>query len=170
MNKERFYAGIGSRECPENIQKDMYCIAGHLSQINYTLRSGGADGADSAFEKGCDFVKGKKEIYLPWKDFNGSNSPLYNISKEAFELAKTIHPAWFKLKFGARKLHARNCYQVLGQDLKTPCDFVICWTKDGAEIGGTRTAIILAKMHNISVYNLANEEDYNKLKGLINVK
>src|ERR1044072_4305468 len=105
MNK--YYAGIGSRETPENIQKDMYCIAGHLAQINYTLRSGGADGADLAFEKGCDFVKGKKDIYLPWKDFNGNNSPLYNISDEAYDLAATIHPAWFKLRFGARKLHAR---------------------------------------------------------------
>jgi len=29
------------------------------------LRSGSAEGADQAFERGADKVKGKKEIYLP---------------------------------------------------------------------------------------------------------
>ena len=37
-----------------------------------TLRSGGADGADLAFEIGA----ANKEIYLPSKDFNNNSSDL----------------------------------------------------------------------------------------------
>lgn len=163
IDKPKYYAGIGSRETPIEISELMFKAASGLSQINYILRSGGADGADLAFEKGCDYTKGKKEIYIPWKGFNNSDSSLYNISQEAFDLASEIHPAWSRLSFGAKKLHARNCYQILGGDLKTPCDFVICWTKDGEPVGGTRTAIILAQKNNISVYNLAIKEDFERV-------
>jgi len=44
----------------------------------------------------------------------------------------------------AKKLHGRNVKQVLGDDLKTPSDFLLCWTKEGKDVGGTRTAIVLA--------------------------
>lgn len=152
----KFYTGIGSRETPKEV---MYSYSGFHETANqlylfgWTLRSGGADGADSAFELGA---ADRKEIYLPWKGFNGNSSPLYNISDEAYELAATIHPAWERLSGGAKNLHARNCYQILGLDLKTPSEFVICWTKDGKDIGGTRTAIVLARQNNIPVYNLGS--------------
>lgn len=52
-----FYTGIGSRETPQEIQNLMFKIAQKLDS-KYILRSGGADGADLAFEKGSS----KKEI------------------------------------------------------------------------------------------------------------
>lgn len=157
---EKFVTGVGSREIPENIISIIKDISLKLSNNGYILRSGGADGADSAFEEGWN---GIKEIYLPWKGFNNNNSLLYNVSKEALELASTIHPAWSRLSFGAKKLHGRNCYQVLGQNLNIPSNLLICWTKEGKSIGGTRTAIILAQNNNIPVYNLAIKNDLDKI-------
>lgn len=145
------YTGVGSRETPQDIYILMSKIAQKLSEMGYTLRSGGADGADLAFESGAT----KKEIYLPWKGFNDSNSQLYNIPDEAFEIASRIHPAWDKLKQGGKKLHARNILQVLGMTLDNPSKFLICWTPKGKDTGGTRTAIVLAREYNIPIINLA---------------
>lgn len=63
------YAGVGSRETPHEILALMTDVAKILGQHGWTLRSGGARGADTAFEDGA---KGfKREIYLPWRGFNG---------------------------------------------------------------------------------------------------
>lgn len=148
---ELIYTGVGSRETPQDIYTLMSKIAQKLSEMDYTLRSGGADGADLAFESGA----GKKEIYIPWKGFNDSPSNFYNIPEEAFEVAAKIHPAWDKLGQGAKKLHARNILQVLGQNLDKPSKFLVCWTSNGKDTGGTRTAIVLAREYNVPVINLA---------------
>lgn len=148
------YTGIGSRETPDNILIKMKRIACDAAGDGLILRSGGADGADLAFENGCDMVQGEKEIYLPWKGFNNSLSTLYYIPEKAFEIASEIHPAWDKCSPGAKKLHARNVLQILGQDLNTPSSTVICWTKGGEPVGGTRTALVLAQQLDIKIINL----------------
>lgn len=152
MNK--IYTGVGSRSTPENIIKDMVNIAFDLSKRGWRLRSGGAYGADYAFEQGCDSALGTKEIYLPWKNFNDNPSHHYKPREDAYNLAASVHPSWSVLTFGGKSLHARNCYQILGQDLKIPSDFIICWTKNGELVGGTRTAIKLAEMYKIPVFNM----------------
>lgn len=153
MLKE-YYTGIGSRSTPLIIL-DIFEKLGYIfAKSNLILRSGGADGADSAFELGCNVFKGNKEIYLPWKNFNNNNSKLYNIPNEAFIIAKKIHPNWNNLKDSVKKLHARNICQILGYDLKSPSKFVICWTPEGKAIGGTATAINTAKIYGIPVFNL----------------
>lgn len=154
----KIYAGIGSRSCPQEILDKITFIAEKLGANGWLLRSGGADGADKAFETGCDNVNGQKEIFIPWPGFNGSKSLLNTPNKDAFILASTIHPAWDNLSHGGKKLHARNCYQVLSSDLLTPANLIICYTLNGKDIGGTRTAIVLARKYNIKIINLAIEE------------
>ena len=110
------YAGIGSRETPIEVQQMMTSVARYLPSKGWTLSSGGAGAADSAFESGAGR---RTQIWLPWKGFNGNPSELYYPSQKAFELASSIHPAWGRCSEGARKLHARNMYQVLGADLNT---------------------------------------------------
>jgi len=157
----KYYTGIGSRRTPEDILKWME-IFGKKFDINYTLRSGGAPGADKAFEK---YVK-VKDIYLPWKGFESNASPLFSPSEEAFELASTLHPGWKNLSEGAKKLMARNAHQVLGTNLKIPSEFVICYTPDGAttektctrNTGGTGLAIRLADKMKIPVFNLGDKK------------
>jgi len=163
----KYYAGIGSRQTPGNILKVMKDIAFYLSLDNYVLRSGAASGADSAFEEGCDKIFGEKEIYLPSPRFNNSLSELYIITEAAKDLAKYFHPGYEMLSDYAKLLMARNSYQVLGKDLKTPSQFLVCWTEDGADgknikttklSGGTGQAIRIAEYYKIPVYNLRNED------------
>ena len=145
------YTGIGSRETPKPILKYMIMIAFKFAKFGWTLRSGGAAGADSAFEFGCDLGGGSKEIYLPWKDFNGNTSKLFPPSEKAIEVAKKYHPKFSSLSSGAKKLHARNSHQILGVDCSTPAELVICWTPGS---GGTEQALRIARDHKIEILNL----------------
>lgn len=163
FNRIKYYTGVGSRETPLSVQNDMVRLAAAMA-AHYTLRSGGADGADTAFEAGARAVKGPADIFLPWRGFNKNNSSLYGVSDQALALAKAVHPAWERLSQGAQKLQARNMYQVLGLDLESPSDLLVCWTADGCETeaartsrtGGTASAIVLALRNQVPVFNLAN--------------
>jgi len=132
------YAGIGSRETPPDVLDAFERLGYWLSNKGYILRSGHADGADSAFERGCIRANGEMEIYIPWKGFNGSASQyILKDNDGAMNIASRFHPAFDRLSQGAQKLQARNSYQVLGYDLNTPSVFIVCWTKNGKGSGGT---------------------------------
>jgi hypothetical protein len=163
-----FWTGVGSRIVVDDPKTEakLRNIGLELTKRLWKLRSGGADGADEAFEDGWKMAwyyappqirpQLQCEIYLPWKGFNGHASPLYTSepNPEALYMASQIHPNWKMCSAPAKKLHARNIHQVLGQDLKTPSDVVVCWTPEGEKKGGTRTAIICAEQHGIPVVNL----------------
>lgn len=165
------YTGIGSRETPHAILELMEQIGEALARAGWVLRSGAADGADTAFERGCDNAGGQKEIFLPWPGFSGHSSQLNTVDSAALDMAAGIHPAWSHLSTGAARLHARNCYQVLGKSLDEPSQLTICWTKDGGESekgssrlrGGTATAIALSERCSIPVFNLRNEASLKRL-------
>lgn len=135
----------------------MYALAAKLQLDGYILRSGGANGADNAFETGTTM----KEIYLPWPCFNNRTSEYTSASAKAYLIAQEIHPAWSKLSLGAQKLHARNIHQVMGPQLDSPSDFVLCWTANGAIKGGTATAINYALSLGIPVINMGTTEGYD---------
>ena len=156
----KYYSGIGSRKTPEDICSLMTKIAKYLYKEDYILRSGGAEGADTAFELGAG---DKKEIFLPWKGFNNSKNKFIEIPKKAYEIASEFHPVWNTLKDYVKALHARNSLQVLGKDLNTLSDFIICWTKNGSMIGGTAQALRIAKAYDIPIFNLAIEKDKERI-------
>jgi hypothetical protein len=161
----KYYTGIGSRKTPKSIKKLMWQMAIHLSKCGYILRSGGAQGADQAFEAGCNYVQGMKEIYLPWPKFENSQS-LFIVKENgpAYKIAEQYHPYWHNLSQGAKKLQARNSHQVLGQDLKTLSDFVICYTKDGKGTGGTGQALRIAEAYDIPIFDCGNYKNLEELK------
>jgi hypothetical protein len=161
-----FYTGIGSRKTPETILLLMQRIAKALALQGLVLRSGGANGADAAFEIGCNKVNGKKEIFLPWSLFNNNSSTLYTPMPKAFKIAKDFHPRWANCPPASQSLHARNIHQVLGKDLKTPSSFVIYWAETKKKIGqlhpvpigGTATAVKLAESIGVPTFNLYHIE------------
>jgi len=161
------YAGIGSRETPAEILKMFSSLAKYLGEQGHILRSGGASGADQAFERGCDAGNGIKEIYLPWKGFEKSNSSLVVEPGIAYEIAEKFHPAWSRLSDGAKKLQARNSHQVLGADCKHPADFIICWTSGGEGGGGTGQALRIAKEFNIPICDCGLATDIDKAKQIV---
>lgn len=153
--KNKRYAGIGSRETPKDILLEMTRIATKLADKDYTLLSGGASGADSAFESGCGV---SKEIYLPYNGFQKKwidGKTRFGYSDEAVDIARNVVEHWEYLNSTARAFHSRNVHQVLGRDCKTPVNFVVCWTEHGKFVGGTATALKLAKANKIPIYNLA---------------
>jgi hypothetical protein len=155
-----FYAGIGSRKAPPNVLTAMTAIAQQLHEMGYTLRSGGAKGSDKAFEAGTE----NKEIFQA-----------ADCTPEAIAIARQYHPAWHVLNEYARNLHGRNAMQILGRNLDSPVEFVVCWTPDGCtshatrsiETGGTGTAISIASERGIPVYNLKNKEDVEKIRTML---
>lgn len=153
---KKIYAGIGSRETPELVLQRMGKISSALASLGFILRSGGAKGADAAFEKYAE----KKEIYLPWEGFNEHSSTLCFVDDRAMKMGEKYHTHWDNLKQGGKLLISRNSYQVLGGSLDDPVDFVVCYTKDGKEIGGTSQAIRIAKDYDIPVFNIWNNKNY----------
>jgi hypothetical protein len=160
----KFFAGIGSRDTPLNILEQMAEIALKLSNLNYTLRSGHAGGADLAFEKSAL----KAEIWLPWSRFNYNNAlviegHIHNVlamdDEEAFESVARLHPMPSNLSQGAFKLMARNYRQIIGKNAPNS-EFVVCYTKDGKASGGTGQAIRIAVENKIPVYNLYHDGIY----------
>ncbi len=140
-----FYAGIGARDTP----KDMLDLMANLSRVlynqGYILRSGGAKGADSAFESECC---GAKEIFRP----NG------DIPDWAFQTVYKYHPNPMNINDYGKKCHARNAQIILGGSGDVPALFVVCWTKDGGFSGGTGQALRIAKDNNIPIYNVRNKD------------
>lgn len=155
---QRYYAGIGSRDFTESKRPIVIWITKTLEKHGYILRSGAAPGHDTEFEDAVE-NPANKEIYLPWKGFNNSTSELYHITTDALWMAGLRHPNWKQLKPPVQRLMARNCYQVMGFDLKTPVDVVICGTPSGFISGGTSQAARVAEFYDIPVYNINNEID-----------
>lgn len=160
------YAGIGSRETPAGVLALMDKIGYCLGKRGWTLCSGGADGADLAFESGAIAAGSPTEIWLPWNGFNWHRSPL-RPSAEAFVMAAEFHPAWERCSRGARALHARNCHQVLGPNLDEPVAMVVCWTKGGLRGGGTGQALRIAEAHSIPIFDLAVDGTGERLRAFV---
>jgi hypothetical protein len=157
----KFYAGIGSRSTPDHILQRMAEFAVGAAGYGYTLRSGGAHGADSAFHHGVASLSAPAVLYLPWATYNDHhlnrvNGTRYHIGAgpHAMAMAERWHPNWSACSRGARLMHARNCYQILGDKLDSPVRFVVCYTPGGRAGGGTGQAIRIARYHNIPVIDL----------------
>lgn len=160
-----YYAGIGSRDTPIHILRVMYRLGSHFADY-FILRSGHALGADQAFETGCSQSNGGKEIFVPYRGYNGGNSDL-TPSSEAYGIAAAHHPNWSTCNEIARKMHARNAHIILGKDLQHPVKFVVCWTRGGQVTGGTGQPIRMAQAHEIPVFNLADQDAERELMDFV---
>lgn len=160
FSRPRLYAGIGSRETPWHICQLMTMAAHVLSVHGYVLRSGGADKADMAFERGGG---PDDEIFLPWKGFNGNHSPLFlpeDIDgSQPWEIAKAHCPYWDNCNEVTRRMFTRNTLQILGSKCNVPVQFVLCWTSNGKDKGGTGQAMRVAQGYGIPVFNYFNRDD-----------
>ena len=155
----KFYTGVGSRDTPEDVLSVMRDLSRIYREMGWTLRSGGARGADTAFEENAGDLK---EIYLANSD---ETIDKFSYDK-AQRLASMYHPAWLRLPEYSKKLLTRNAFQVMGAKMDNPSDLIICWTKDGCishytrdiHTGGTGTAISIAFCKNIPILNLARTD------------
>lgn len=167
-----YYTGIGARSTPPYVLNVMTQLASKLESLGYILRSGGASGADSAFENGVRSIS-NREIYLPSNNFNSKsgqgyiNSPQLPNWQQALQTVNLYHPAPDKLTSFAKSLMARNAMQVLGGTMNTPSKMVVAWTPGGEVTGGTGQALRIAQAHKIPIRNLGNLETLQNVQKFI---
>jgi hypothetical protein len=157
------YAGIGSRQTPDDVLAQMTEMAEYLESLGYTLNTGVTfrgrkEGADAAFEKGAT----NKNLFSPTDQ--GSREREQTIAKE-------IHPAPNRLKEGALKLMARNTNQIFGDNLDTPVDFVLFWAEETRDPlrpkGGTGQAVEMARRKGIPTINMSDSNWREKLNSVL---
>lgn len=152
----------------------MTALANQLAGLGFHLRSGKAEGADWAFQKGAMEANGTMTIYKPDEEFGSDRcSDVTNdfiLSPHLMEvcqgIAKTVHGAWHKCTYKAKRFHGRNVCQVLGHNLNRGVLepelswFVLYWApvKDKKVKGGTATAVNLAKKYGIPTINMLDND------------
>lgn len=174
----RAYAGVGSRSTPDAECTLMRRLGEALARRAYRLRSGGAIGADRAFQAGAMDAGGEMEIFRPDRatapgDIAGPSLPSW---PRAQEIAAQHHPAWASLAPYVRALHSRNVMQVLGPDLDSPSAFLLCWTPTfklgaGGEVvavsGGTGQAVRVACAFRVPVFHLAHPPHRERVEAML---
>lgn len=155
--------GIGTRKISEQAFDMLFQIARRMAHQGWELRSGGAIGSDTAWERGWVGFD-RKEIYVV-KGTSGviaKNATCGHISDygdiwfEAEDIASKLHPRWENLDEYAQAMHTRNVFQVLGLDLKSKSDVVAAYAPPaGFSVkGGTASAFNLARAKGIPTFNL----------------
>lgn len=163
----KFYAGIGSRSISKETTAAMCILANELNLMGYTLRSGNAKGSDQAFASGVQDEKA--QIWLPWEKFELEFQEAHpqhdyklmtKLDVEAYDSVERFHPYYKQMEKGNATAFynfmtfmTRNYRQVRGFN-EPDSEFVICWTHDGTDVGGTGQAIRIATHYNIPVFNL----------------
>ena len=179
---------IGSRQLEQKQEyfediKLCYNVCMRLAQLGVTFTSGlceiGMDGiAQKAYSKAVDLGLAKEsqfEVYVA-DQYNIRRSTLprkhlatvrnKDLISETERIASEVHPAWDRCNEWARGMHSRNCHQILGYDLQSPVDAVVCWTPDGKIQGGTATAIRISMKYDIPVFNLGTKDKESVLQSI----
>lgn len=161
--------GVGSRETPEDVCELMEELGAHARERGWWVRSGHAQGADYAFEKGA---RDHCIVYMPWRGFNKEfpilgRAHYEELRPEVLDLVYRHDPyAGDHISQGVKRIKSRNVYQVLGVNMESPSDLVICWTQDGKVVGGTGLAIRIAREYNIPIINIGDpsvEQDFDSI-------
>lgn len=168
-----WFAGVGSRDTPEDVCKLMQKLAVVFYALGYGLSSGDARGADRAFWEGallssfyrkigariylCDeWVRGRK---ADPKNFfyNAQRFPTFEKAKQmALEARGSFHG----LDEWGINLHSRNVMQIHGASLQDKVEYLVYWAipvgKKEKVKGGTNTSLQLAIKagieHRINLY------------------
>lgn len=179
---------IGSRQLEQKEEyfedvKLCHNVCMRLAQLGVTFTSGlcelGMDGiAQKAYSQAVDLglaTEDQFEVYVA-DQYNIRKSTLprkhlaivrnKDLIAETERIASEVHPAWDKCNEWARGMHSRNCHQILGYDLQSPVDAVICWTPDGKIVGGTATALKLSMKAGIPIFNLGIKDKESVLQSI----
>jgi hypothetical protein len=170
IQKRLKYAGIGPRLTPIDICLGLTDIAKQLDSRGWLLRSGYAQGADQAWQ--CGTQRDRMEIYLPWQGFNQGHGTGFMVSPitPAIEAAARLsHPAWNRLSQAGQKLMMRNVSIILGHNLDDPVEFVAYWSSERKVQGGTGNALRLAQMYGIPSFNVAFEDDQQRMSTFVDL-
>ena len=167
------YVVTGNTDTPDFVIDRMVALVKELEVFGYTLRTGGLKGPDDAVEK----VTQKLELYLPWRNFDEKDSKFYFNTPESLEIAKLFHTGWDSLKPAIQAFLAKNARMVLGEKLRSPALFIICWSNDGAETSKEKTSqtgnvghvIAIASALHIPVFNFGKPDAEQRLRQYLEI-
>jgi len=177
MQRPPTYTGVGSRKTTPKQLSLMRGIARALANKGYRLRTGDAEGADSAFTAGAlSLLKPEqvKDLLHAYVAHDASKSlrpyerkPAADMIETLINLARKYHPNPSALSSKASwsrgsplGLQARNALQIEGDRLNDPSDFaVMAFTptnqrRFAGDLGGTGQAFRIAKSKGIPVFDL----------------
>jgi hypothetical protein len=129
---QKRYAGIGSRKTPTMMLCLIRDIAKKMAENEFILRSGAAQGADTAFEEGANYWtwrNGKKNTNEIFLSSHATNEAIAMVKACYVELM--LEHIWNNFSTYIKGLQGRNMMQILGAKLNSPVSSVICWTPDG---------------------------------------
>lgn len=162
-----YYAGVGSRETPDDVLLLMIRLGRTLADLGYTLSSGDAIGADRAFWYGATLSPRHREvgcrIYLHKNGYQGRfNDPANGFLvapqftetwEKAQALASAARGGFYGLGPGGIALHTRNVFQVYGHTLRAKVKSIYYWAEPKGKQervgGGTNTALQIAIKANL---------------------
>lgn len=173
------YAGIGSRRTPDAVLAAMADLAETLGHSGCVLSTGGADGADRAFETGALRTDAPVTVHAPWSGYNGYRpgrepqsdidvripGPADTVQGRAYlDLARRHHPAWERCGRGARALFVRNVAILAGtlggDGGALPVLAVIAYTPNGLptgrDAGGTGHTLRVAGELGVPTVNVSS--------------
>lgn len=151
---------VGSRRAPFYIRQEAIELGEAFSELGYKARSGGALGMDTYWL--CQYDPELATVYRHDDrsyDARTVNTTRLGAFDEAIDIINRIVPHIAYMDATARLLHYRNAFQVLGDDLRSPSDYLLYWSplKNGVPVGGTKTAVLLAKRVGIPVLHLEHD-------------
>ena len=179
----RYYAGVGSSSKTTGESIDVLTsTAEDLCKNGFVLRSGGADGADDAFERGAgsrrDIYYGNTRHKMHGKYVNSPvNEPGHRLVKDGQNatlaekiIATTLEPSHWRAICAkgdfVKNLFRRNTMQILGYDLNEPVEFLVCYALPdegkNSVLGGTKAAYNLARDLQIPTFNFAVPKDVKR--------
>lgn len=157
-----------NQDIPESITPVLEAMVNKLNELGYTARLGGNLNLEELIEQKME----RKEVHLPWRDFNKKESKLTFNTKPSFILAKQFSPVYDRLPDAVKAMLARNVRLILGYNLKSPLLFLITWSRDGVESAKHRTAqtgnvghvIAMADMLRVPIFNISRSDSIDRLK------
>lgn len=166
------YVVYANSNPPVEIIEKFKSLAIYLESIGFTVRIGGNnDGVDQAVE---DVTK-NKELILPWKEFNGKESPYTWAIPASEHIAKQFSPIYDSMKDGVKKFLARNARLIMGQKMRSKACFLLCWSEDGAETkrelnarsGFIQHPVAIANGALVPVFNLGKPDAEQRLRQFV---
>jgi hypothetical protein len=159
LTAESAYAVAGPRRgTPDAILVLAGRIARALAMLGWCQRNGIAEGFDQeCYNHAGDDVS----LYLPWPGFRRGESDYHaahvvrqEASAVALDLAARCHSNWAACHRSARMLLGRNSHVIAGHRCDDPAAFLLCYTSNGRDAGGTGQTIRVAQRYGVRVDNL----------------
>lgn len=167
------FAVCHNRNVPQNIIDEFVKTAKWLEAKGFTGRvTGDNEGPNFAVENAL----GKKELILPFRDFNQRESQFTWTIESAKLIAKKFSPTYDSLSKGVQSFLNRNARLVMGDKMRSPVVLLLCWSEDGAETKsevGMRTGFVshpvsIAIAAGRPVFNFGKPETFERVKAFVN--